>query len=161
MAGSSCDWQTFLKRGTSSLLKVHSIRITPMKIVHFIFLVCTSALAQTGADRATTRIGTNHVFITISGGERVITAIGLRYPAHGFPIYTSRGYTIANDPRSPLKIMRSSYQLKKGERSGGPGGKYDGKFTVDYEYVKGSGDLDECNGRFGVSPEHPEGIYHY
>src|SRR5262249_28293836 len=23
------------------------------------------------------------------------------------------------------------------------------------------GDLDECNGRFGVTPEFPEGIYHY
>ena len=33
--------------------------------------------------------------------------------------------------------------------------------TQDYEYVAGSGDLDECNGRFGVTPEFPNGIYHY
>ena len=25
----------------------------------------------------------------------------------------------------------------------------------------GSGDLDECNGRVGVTPEFPDGIYHY
>ena len=42
-----------------------------------------------------------------------------------------------------------------------PGGKYDGTFTADYEYVAGSGDLDECNGRFGVTPEYPQGIYYY
>ena len=37
-----------------------------------------------------------------------------------------------------------------------------GTFTQDYEYVAGSGsDLDECNGRNGVTPEFPEGIYHY
>ena len=83
------------------------------------------------------------------------------YAADGFPIYTSWGYTIANDLKSPLKKMRSSYRLKKGERPGGPGGAYDGKFTADYEYVKDSGDLDDCNGRFGVTAEYPAGIYHY
>ena len=36
-----------------------------------------------------------------------------------------------------------------------------GAFTQDYEYVEGLGDLDECNGRFGVTPEFPEGIYYY
>ena len=36
-----------------------------------------------------------------------------------------------------------------------------GAFTQDYEYVEGLGDLDQCNGRFGVTPEFPEGIYYY
>ena len=36
-----------------------------------------------------------------------------------------------------------------------------GAFTQDWEYVEGLGDLDECNGRVGVTPEFPEGIYHY
>jgi hypothetical protein len=57
--------------------------------------------------------------------------------------------------------MRSSYQVKKGTRPNGPGGTFDGTFTEDFEYVAGSGDLDECNGRFGVTPEYPAGIYHY
>lgn len=86
------------------------------------------------------------------------------YAADGFPIYTSYGHRVATDAKSPLKKMRSSYRLKQGERPSepnGPGGKYDGQFTADYEYAKGSGDLDECNGRFGVTPEYPQGIYHY
>jgi hypothetical protein len=95
----------------------------------------------------------------LGGDEKKMLLLG--YAADGFPIYTSRGYTVANDPKSALKKMRSSYQLKKGERATGPAGKYDGKFSVDYEYLKGSGDLDECNGRFGVTPEYPQGIYHY
>lgn len=27
--------------------------------------------------------------------------------------------------------------------------------------MKGAGDLDEANGRFGVTPEFPQGTYHY
>ena len=86
------------------------------------------------------------------------------WAADGFPLYTARGYADAKDAKSPLKKMRASFQLKKGERPGGsndPGGKYDGRFTQDFEFVKGSGDLDESNGRMGVTPEFPEGIYHY
>ena len=36
-----------------------------------------------------------------------------------------------------------------------------GAFTQDYEYVDGLGDLDRCNGRYGVTPEFPDGIYYY
>ena len=36
-----------------------------------------------------------------------------------------------------------------------------GTFVQDWEYVAGLGDLDECNGRTGVTPEFPGGIYHY
>jgi hypothetical protein len=36
-----------------------------------------------------------------------------------------------------------------------------GTFVSDWNYVAGSGDLDDCNGRFGVTPEFPTGIYHY
>jgi|TARA_B110000091_G_scaffold18506_1_gene17445 hypothetical protein len=36
-----------------------------------------------------------------------------------------------------------------------------GTFSQDWEYVEGLGDLDECNGRWGVTPEFPQGIYHY
>ena len=54
--------------------------------------------------------------------------------------------------------------MKKGHRESGddmPGGVYDGRFTSDYEYVAGSGDLDECNGRMGVTPDYPQGTYYY
>jgi len=83
------------------------------------------------------------------------------YDADGFPIYTAYGYKQATDPKSGFKKMHSSYRLKIGTRPNGPGGAYDGKFTADFEYVKESGDLDECNGRFGVTPEFPQGTYHY
>ena len=74
------------------------------------------------------------------------------YAADGFPIYAQ---TSEN---------RSSYQFKKGSRpsgSAGPGGTYDGTYEADYEFVQGSGDLDEANGKTGVTSEYPEGTYYY
>ena len=95
----------------------------------------------------------------LGGDGKKMLLVG--YAADGFPIYTAYGLSDAKDPASPLRKMKSSFRLKEGNRPGGPGGKYDGTFTEDYEYVKGSGDLDECNGRFGVTPEYPQGLYHY
>ena len=42
--------------------------------------------------------------------------------------------------------QRSSWQLKPGTRPSGPGGRYDGTYVQDWEYVAGSGTLDQCNG---------------
>lgn len=84
------------------------------------------------------------------------------YAADGFPIYSEYAYKTADNSRSGLVKMKSSYQLKKGKRpSDGPSGRYDGTYANDYEYVKGSGHLDECNGRFGVTPDYPKGTYYY
>jgi hypothetical protein len=85
----------------------------------------------------------------------------LGYAADGFPIYAPYGYSEPRNSRSQMRQIRSSYRLKPGKRDGGPGGRYDGTFFQDYEYIAGAGDLDECNGRFGVTPEYPKGIYHY
>ena len=93
----------------------------------------------------------------LGGDAQKMVLIG--YAADGFPIYTNRGHSGANDAKSALKTLRSSYQLKKGVRPSGPGRAYDGTFTEDYEYIAGSGDLDECNGRSGVTPEYPDGTY--
>jgi len=74
------------------------------------------------------------------------------YAADGFPIYTQTSED------------RPSYRLKSGQRPGGgqgPGGAYDGTYTQDHEYVPGSGNLDEANGRIGATPEHPKGTYFY
>jgi hypothetical protein len=87
--------------------------------------------------------------------------VQIGWAADGFPMYGVYGYSDANDPKSPVKVMKSSYRLKKGTRQGGPGGPYDGSFASDFEYVKGLGDLDECNGRTGVTPEFPKGTYYY
>ena len=86
------------------------------------------------------------------------------WAADGFPVYTSWAYADAKDGKSELRKMKSSYQLKKGPRpaqEGGPGGNYDGRFSQDFEFVAGTGELDETNGRTGVTPEFPEGTYYY
>lgn len=86
------------------------------------------------------------------------------WAADGFPIYALFGYAEGEDSGSGVEEMTSSYALKQGRRPGGrdaPGGEYDGAFYEDYEYVPGSGTLDECNGRFCVTPEFPDGTYAY
>lgn len=56
--------------------------------------------------------------------------------------YAADGFEI----RYEGEMMQSSWQLKSGERPSGPGGAYDGTYVQDYEFIAGSGDLDECNG---------------
>lgn len=66
------------------------------------------------------------------------------FAADGFPIF---GTYI--DDNGTIRAAESSYQLKSGTRPSSaddPGGSYDGTYRDDYEYVEGSGDLDECNG---------------
>lgn len=57
----------------------------------------------------------------------------IAYAADGFEIH-----------RLPGK--RASYRLKAGTRPYGPGRRYDGICETDWEFVAGSGDLDQCNG---------------
>lgn len=60
------------------------------------------------------------------------------YAADGFPIFVSKE-----------NRYKSSFQLKKGQRQASgvsPKGPYDGSFATDYEFVRGSGSLDQCNG---------------
>jgi YHYH protein len=70
------------------------------------------------------------------------------WAADGFPIYV--------DSR-----LRPSWRLKAARDAGGPNGKPDGAYARDYEYVPGLGDLDECNGREGATPEFPKGTFYY
>lgn len=84
------------------------------------------------------------------------------WAADGYPIYGPYCYSNSDDSKSRLKEMKSSYRLKSGSRpAGSPDGEYDGSFAQDYEYVKGTGDLDEFNGRVGVTPEFPRGTFYY
>ncbi|WP_370090228.1 YHYH protein [Ekhidna sp.] len=90
------------------------------------------------------------------------------FAADGFPIYYKYGYSDPNDPTSSIVELESSYQLKSGTRTGTgvagqdyPDGTYDGTYIQDYEYAAELGDLDECNGRTGVTPEYPDGTYYY
>ncbi len=75
------------------------------------------------------------------------------FAADGFPIFGS----FIEDGGS-IREVTSSFQLKAGNRPSGandPGGSYDGTYVDDYEYVAGSGDLDECNGMMR------QGVYGY
>ena len=87
------------------------------------------------------------------------------WAADGFPIYYSYGYESASDNSSSVRSLSSSYQMISGERPGdgysAPCGQYSGVYSADYEYIDGLGDLDECNGREGVTPEFPDGTYYY
>lgn len=80
------------------------------------------------------------------------------YAADGFPIFAM---TAKVDGK--VKRMRSSYRLKPGNRPGGrkPSGPHDGSFINDYEYVRGAGDLDACNGVEVTTPDYPNGVYAY
>jgi hypothetical protein len=85
------------------------------------------------------------------------------WASDGYPMYALYGHANADSAASPLTKMRGSYQLKSQPDAGRPSSDLVpmGGFTQDYRYVAGSGDLDECNGRIGVTPEFPNGIYHY
>jgi len=101
-------------------------------------------------------------YITKLGkGTSTMTLVG--FAIDGFPIYARYGYKTATDASSGVRAMNSSYRKKTTPDSGRPSTSAVpmGTFTQDYEYVAGLGDLDECNGRFGVTPEFPNGIYHY
>lgn len=97
--------------------------------------------------------------VLASGGGSSTPAL-LGYAADGFPIYGPYGYSNPKS-KSQVKKLKSSYAVKSGTRPNGPGGRYNGKFTQDWTYVAGRGDLDQCNGRFAVTPEYPNGTYQY
>lgn len=83
----------------------------------------------------------------LSQGTTLPTApVQVGWAADGFPIVFAYG----NDTNGQFKELKSSYRLKSGNRPGNgitePCGEYNGKYTSDFEYVEGAGDLDECNG---------------
>ncbi len=104
-------------------------------------------------------------------GSKHAPLIGFAFD--GFPIYGPWGC----DDKGKLQKMRSGYQLRKITRRTtfadgtpltpsqyGPDVNADfplGSFIEDYEFIAGSGDLDEYNGRFVKTPEYPSGTYAY
>jgi hypothetical protein len=75
----------------------------------------------------------------------------------GNPIYGPYGYSNPSSP-STIKRMESSYSLVPSVVR--PSQYPEGFFVEDYSYVA-SGDLDDHNGRFCVTPEYPNGTYAY
>ncbi|MBS3914898.1 MAG: YHYH protein [Bacteroidetes bacterium] len=92
----------------------------------------------------------------------------------GFPIYGAYGYSDTQGGGG-IRRMQSSYHKRNitkrttlpggaAASSAGPdvSGTYPiGYYIEDFEYIKGSGDLDEHNGRFCKTPEYPQGMYCY
>jgi len=121
--------------------------------------------------------GMPELLLDLLGQEKNMTLVG--WASDGFPVYARYGYTDTNDSTSAIKTIKPSWKLKTTGDAGRPdtltvlGGPPEagdshpntpiplGAFTQDFEYVEGYGDLDQCNGRIGVTPEFPEGIYYY
>ena len=121
--------------------------------------------------------GIPELLMEFLGDNQGMTIVG--WASDGFPVYARYGYSNPDDSTSQVVALQTSYRLKVQPDTnrpsiltaliGGPGqGTTNpnisipmGAFTQDYEYVEGLGDLDQCNGRFGVTPEFPDGIYYY
>jgi len=75
-----------------------------------------------------------------------VEVLQVGWAADGFPVL----YRFGPDKEGNIKEMFPSFQLKSGLRPGdgvsAPCGSYSGKYTNDFGYVAGKGDLDECNG---------------
>ena len=121
--------------------------------------------------------GMPELLIDFLENEQGMTLVG--WASDGFPVYARYGYSDPNDSTSELIPLQPSWKLKDAPDEGRPdtltaliggpgqGTTYPnipipmGAFTQDFEYQEGFGDLDECNGRIGVTPEFPNGIYYY
>ena len=77
----------------------------------------------------------------------------------GNPIYGPFAYSDPENIQSGVRILDTSYDLLPNTVEDRPDFA-DGFFIQDYKYT-GSGDLDKHNGRFGKTPEFPDGIYAY
>ena len=103
------------------------------------------------------------------------------YAYDGYPIYGAYGYK-NSDGSGGITRIKSGYQLRnistrtngpdinqvitltQGPNSGNQETLFLGYFREDYEHVEHSGEedyLDVHNGRYGVTPEYPEGTYAY
>ena len=78
----------------------------------------------------------------------------------GNPIYGSYGYSDPDDENSDIKSLVSGYTLNTSNIQNRPSGFDPGFFVDDYKFTN-TGDLDEYNGRYCVTPEFPNGVYAY
>jgi uncharacterized protein (TIGR03437 family) len=104
----------------------------------------------------------------------------------GYPVYGPYGYSDPTNANSAIKRIQSSFTLRSiTTRTSLPSwilpylpndsqtltsSQYGpavsalyplGRYVDDYDYVAGSGDLDQYNGRFTVTPDYPNGTYAY
>lgn len=106
-------------------------------------------------------------------GNSTMTLVG--FAVDGFPIYARYGYTNPTSATSGLSVMKSNYrvrtlaELAAAGYSGRPSATIAPYGTFEQDWIfdatssasKG-GNLDACNGRFGITPESgTEAVYHY
>ena len=103
--------------------------------------------------------------LTQSNGHSKI----LGWSLDGYPVYGPYGYNQALDPNSGVRAMVSGYTLydniqkiKARITDGATNTTIHplGMFIQDYYYA-GTGDLDQSNGRYCVTPDYPAGTYAY
>lgn len=106
-------------------------------------------------------------------GNNTMTLIG--FAVDGFPIYARYGYTNPNSTTAGVSVMKSNYRLRTvaelnaagySSRPSAANAPY-GTFEQDWVFdatssASNKGNLDACNGRYGVTPESPTtAVYHY
>jgi hypothetical protein len=131
-------------------------------------------------------VGTNSATYTESTGTHTHSPL-LGWAFDGYPVYGPYGYSTATSATSGVRRMVSSYAIRKdntttrtslpawaqayqGMTGALTSSEYGppvnstyplGRYVEDYDYTAGSGDLDQYNGRFCVTPEFPAGTYAY
>ena len=78
----------------------------------------------------------------------------------GNPIYGPYGYDDPSNANSQIRNLSTSYILSTSDVVDRPSGFTNGFFVDDYKFDN-SGDLDKHNGRYGKTPEYPNGVYAY
>lgn len=134
-----------------------------------------------GADSNLAHVQPGGVYHYHGAPERLFTALGgqidsstgaakkmvlIGWAMDGYPIYYKYGYSSASDANSGLKALKGNYKPNSSATtlSTRPSASVFplGTFKNDWAYsASNGGDLDECNGRTGVTPEFPGGIYYY
>ena len=103
-------------------------------------------------------------------GNATMTLVG--FASDGFPIYARYGYTNRTNTTGGVSVMKANYRVRtaaemtaagytdRPSTSVAPYGTFIQDWVFDPTGV--NGDLDACNGRYGVTPESPTTpVYHY
>lgn len=96
-----------------------------------------------------------------NSGQRHSPVLGFAFD--GYPIYGPYAYANGTDDADGFQQMTSSYALIDGRPVDGPSeADFElGSFAEDFEYVDGSGTLNEFNMAFVNTPEYPDGTWAY
>ena len=123
-------------------------------------------IAETKTDGSVfTAVPTSHMSNTTVWGNSTTHSGVIGWAFDGLPIYGPYGYTDPLDSSSAIINIKSSFELKSGTRSSGPGGAHTGEFVQDYEYsptlYAQPGTADRYNTRYGVTPDSPSTAIRY